>query len=64
MLKDYLPDNVFQKGLQSYLKKFQFSNANTNDLWNSISVSTILKKQFLIQCGQFTSQHTLCSYQP
>ncbi|XP_071788649.1 endoplasmic reticulum aminopeptidase 1-like [Asterias amurensis] len=37
MLKDYLPDNVFQKGLQSYLKKFQFSNANTNDLWNSIS---------------------------
>ncbi|MDP2585731.1 MAG: M1 family metallopeptidase, partial [Candidatus Levybacteria bacterium] len=33
MLASYLGEKVFQKGLQMYLKKHQYSNATTADLW-------------------------------
>ena len=36
MLANYLGEKVFQKGLQSYLKKHQYSNARTIDLWNAL----------------------------
>lgn len=37
MLKNYLGEDVFKRGLTSYLKKYQYSNAATEDLWNSFS---------------------------
>lgn len=37
MLHDYLGANDFQKGLQSYLKKFAYKNTETLDLWQSLS---------------------------
>ncbi|XP_022084598.1 endoplasmic reticulum aminopeptidase 1-like [Acanthaster planci] len=37
MLNDSLPDQVFVKGLRSYLTKFKFSNAKTKDLWDAVS---------------------------
>ena len=36
MLANYLGEKVFQKGLQSYLKKHQYSNATTLDLWAAL----------------------------
>lgn len=36
MLAAYLGEKVFQKGLQAYLKKHQYSNAATLDLWASL----------------------------
>ena len=37
MLGNYLGEETFQSGLRMYLKKFQYSNAVTNDLWDSLS---------------------------
>ncbi len=37
MLVNYLGEDIFKLGLQSYLKKFQYRNAKTTDLWNSLS---------------------------
>ncbi|XP_060892359.1 aminopeptidase N-like [Labrus mixtus] len=36
MLSDFLTEPVFTKGLQSYLKEFQFGNAVYTDLWNHL----------------------------
>lgn len=37
MLYNFLSEEVFQKGLQIYLKRFAYSNADTIDLWNSFN---------------------------
>uniref|UniRef100_A0A914CYE7 Puromycin-sensitive aminopeptidase n=1 Tax=Acrobeloides nanus TaxID=290746 RepID=A0A914CYE7_9BILA len=37
MLCYYLSEPVFQDGLRRYLKKFQYNNAETIDLWNALS---------------------------
>uniref|UniRef100_A0AC34GDP0 Aminopeptidase N n=1 Tax=Panagrolaimus sp. ES5 TaxID=591445 RepID=A0AC34GDP0_9BILA len=37
MLYHYLTEPVFQDGLRRYLKKFQYSNAVTQDLWDCFS---------------------------
>ncbi|BBG22748.1 M1 family metallopeptidase [Sulfuracidifex tepidarius] len=37
MIEAYLAPENFRKGISSYLKKFQFSNASGQDLWNSLS---------------------------
>ncbi|XP_066912412.1 glutamyl aminopeptidase-like isoform X1 [Clytia hemisphaerica] len=37
MMKHFLGSNVFHTGLQNYLKKFQFSNAVSDDLWQCLS---------------------------
>ncbi|VDN01448.1 unnamed protein product [Thelazia callipaeda] len=37
MLCNYLDEAVFQKGLQIYLEKFKYRNAETNDLWRALS---------------------------
>lgn len=39
MLKDFLSEEKFQKGIIHYLKKFKYTNAKNNDLWNSLSNS-------------------------
>lgn len=36
MLVDYIGDEKFRKGMYEYLKKFQYKNAATNDLWNAL----------------------------
>jgi len=36
MLENYLGEEIFRKGLQHYLNKFKYSNATTDDLWNSL----------------------------
>ncbi len=40
MLNDYIGNADFVKGLQSYLKKFQYMNAATDDLWRELSNSS------------------------
>lgn len=43
MLKDFLSEEKFQKGIINYLKKFSYGNAKNDDLWSSLSnVSHIL----------------------
>ncbi|KAH6793241.1 aminopeptidase M1 [Perilla frutescens var. hirtella] len=37
MLQNFLGDEIFQKSLGSYMKKFGFSTAKTEDLWSVIS---------------------------
>nr|XP_020822955.1 aminopeptidase Q isoform X2 [Phascolarctos cinereus] len=34
MMSDFLGENLFLKGLESYLKTFAFSNSEQDDLWN------------------------------
>ncbi|KAM0688151.1 Aminopeptidase 2 mitochondrial [Conglomerata obtusa] len=36
MLEDYLGAEVFREGLYRYLKKFEYKNAETNDLWKEL----------------------------
>jgi aminopeptidase N len=40
MLVNYLGEESFKTGLQNYLKKFQYSNAKTVDLWNSLTAAS------------------------
>eukprot|EP00794_Sanderia_malayensis_P016583 gene16583-18269_t len=37
MLDHFLGHDIFLKGLNSYLNKYKFRNARTEDLWNSLS---------------------------
>ncbi len=37
MLSNVLQEKNFLAGLRSYLKKYKFSNAATDDLWHSLS---------------------------
>jgi tricorn protease interacting factor F2/3 len=36
MLENFIGENNFQKGLHGYLKKHEYGNATTEDLWNSL----------------------------
>ena len=36
MLEHFIGEGSFQKGLQIYLKRFKYSNATGNDLWNQL----------------------------
>jgi len=40
MLVNYLGEESFKTGLQNYLRKFQYSNAKTDDLWNSLTAAS------------------------
>ncbi|KAF7683664.1 Aminopeptidase M1 [Astathelohania contejeani] len=37
MLEDYIGEEIFRTGLIKYLKKFQYGNAVTSDLWDCLS---------------------------
>ncbi|CAF1586185.1 unnamed protein product [Adineta ricciae] len=37
MLHDYIGDEAFRKGLQSYLKKYSYKNTITEDLWSHLT---------------------------
>jgi hypothetical protein len=37
MLNNFIGKKDFQKGLQNYLKKFAYKNANTDDLWDELN---------------------------
>uniref|UniRef100_A0A672ZLD5 Aminopeptidase n=1 Tax=Sphaeramia orbicularis TaxID=375764 RepID=A0A672ZLD5_9TELE len=57
MLSDFLTEEVFQHGLQTYLKTFQFQNAVYTDLWHhlqmvrtSLNVSKIMNT-WVLQMG-------------
>lgn len=40
MLHNYIGDDDFRLGLKNYLNKFKYSNATTEDLWNSLGESS------------------------
>ncbi|ELV10165.1 Endoplasmic reticulum aminopeptidase 2 [Tupaia chinensis] len=44
MLKNFLNDEKFQKGIIHYLKEFSYRNAKNDDLWNSLSNLTFPKE--------------------
>ena len=37
MLRHFLTDEVFQSGIVRYLRKFSYSNAQNQDLWDSLA---------------------------
>ena len=37
MLRHFLTDEVFQSGIVRYLRKFSYSNAHNQDLWDSLA---------------------------
>ncbi|KAI0989893.1 hypothetical protein GJ496_006551 [Pomphorhynchus laevis] len=37
MLHDFMGNEAFKQGLQTYLKQFQYANAETKDLWHHLS---------------------------
>ncbi|KAG8380091.1 hypothetical protein BUALT_Bualt07G0157600 [Buddleja alternifolia] len=43
MLQNYLGDEIFQKSLGSYMKKYAFGNAKTDDLWSVLSETSGVK---------------------
>lgn len=60
MLCSYLGEETFQKGLRIYLKKFQYGNAVTTDLWNALSEAsgqvssiTLLVCLFFLTVGNY-----------
>lgn len=49
MLKDFLNEEKFRKGVIYYLKKFSYGNAKNDDLWRSLSnVSHLLGNSRLL----------------
>jgi aminopeptidase N len=40
MLQEYLGPEVFQKGIQHYLRVYKYSNATSSDLWNSLELES------------------------
>jgi puromycin-sensitive aminopeptidase len=40
MLHDWIGDENFRKGMNQYLTKFQYSNAETGDLWASLGMAS------------------------
>ena len=40
MLENFLGENTFRKGINSYLNKFQHDNASTNDLWKCLEIES------------------------
>lgn len=49
MVVDFLGEESFQKGLQYYLKKYAYSNAETNDLWQALGKVSGKKVEDLMQ---------------
>ncbi|XP_076854128.1 endoplasmic reticulum aminopeptidase 2 [Brachyhypopomus gauderio] len=45
MLRNFLTDDVFQRGIVRYLRKFKYRNARNEDLWNSL-VNTCSEEDF------------------
>jgi aminopeptidase N len=37
MLRHYLTDQVFQSGIVRYLRRYSYSNAHNQDLWDSLA---------------------------
>ena len=52
MLSDYVGEELFLKGVSSYLKKKLYANSVTNDLWEGIAAATGLS---LSTCDTFHS---------
>ena len=40
MLEQYLRDNIFRDGIRLYLKKHQFGNTETGDLWDALEAAS------------------------
>lgn len=40
MLEGMLGEEVFRTGVSTYLKKFEFNNAETDDLWTELQKAT------------------------
>jgi hypothetical protein len=49
MLFNYLGEPTFQKGLRIYLDKHKYSNAETKDLWQSLSEASGIVSTFQIK---------------
>lgn len=46
MLESFMGPDKFQEGIHNFLKKYEFSNAATSDLWTELEV--VLTLRFLI----------------
>ncbi|TXG68447.1 hypothetical protein EZV62_003382 [Acer yangbiense] len=50
MLHGYLGDDIFQKSLSSYIKKYSWKNVKTEDLWRVISEESGVNINSLMDC--------------
>ncbi|KAK0596762.1 hypothetical protein LWI29_018734 [Acer saccharum] len=50
MLQGYLGDDIFQKSLSSYIKKYSWKNVKTEDLWRVISEESGVNINSLMDC--------------
>ncbi|KAL5755640.1 hypothetical protein ACOSQ2_020386 [Xanthoceras sorbifolium] len=50
MLQGYLGDEIFQKSLSSYIKKYSWKNAKTEDLWRVLSEESGIDINSLMDC--------------
>jgi aminopeptidase N len=54
MLEGMLGEEIFKSGVSTYLKRFEFSNAETDDLWAELQKATQntinVKKVYIYLC--------------
>lgn len=58
MMVHFLGEETFMRGVSSYLKKFSYSNANQNDLWNSLSEASRDPEGAVVILGLMKEQTT------
>jgi puromycin-sensitive aminopeptidase len=63
MLEGYLGSDVFQKGLQSYLKQHAYGNATTDDLWIALGEASGKDVAGLMNAWTATAGHPILSYE-
>ena len=62
MLEGFIGREKLQKGLQQYLGKYKYSNAQTNDLWNSLSQASFTLKKIPALHREASSASQYCSF--
>ena len=61
MLEQYLGDNAFRDGIRLYLRRHQYANAETTDLWDALEESTHQPARALMDSWIFQAGYPLLS---
>src|SRR5437870_3709083 len=61
MMEQYLGDNAFRDGIRLYLRRHQYANAETTDLWDALEESTHQPARALMDSWIFQAGYPLLS---
>uniref|UniRef100_A0A3B4BC09 Aminopeptidase n=1 Tax=Periophthalmus magnuspinnatus TaxID=409849 RepID=A0A3B4BC09_9GOBI len=61
MIRHFLTDEVFQSGIVRYLRKYSYTNAKNQDLWDSLS-NTCSEKDFISGKHCYNNQQAFKNY--